>query len=245
MNTEALKTIGLTDNEIKIYLAILRLGKAGGTQIRKSTEITNSRVYAAIDSLITKGLVTYEKHPTGKVYCALDPSVLKEYSAQRMKQLEETIPFLRSIQNLDKKITDTAVFEGYHGFKSAMLQMTEECPVGETIDIIGFSNQAYKNTKLAALLRDINKISVRKKHKFRMILDNKDNSFYRQRKEEKISEIRFMGKNFVSPAAIDIFQDKTYILMWDEEPYAFYIKNAAIARGFKVYFEFLWKIAKK
>lgn len=245
MINDNLKTLGLTDNEIKIYLAILKLGKTTGTQIRKSTGITNSRVYAAIDSLLSKGLITYEKHPTGKVYGALDPSVIKEYVVDRMKKLEESIPILKSMQNIDQKSTDTAVFEGFHGFKSAMLQMTQECPVGETVYIIGFSNQAYKNSKLAALLRDVNKISVRKKHKFKMILDNRKNSFFKQRKEEKISEIKFMEKGFESPAAIDIFQDKVYILMWDEEPYAFYLKNAAIAQGFKTYFEFLWNMAKK
>ena len=78
-----------------------------------------------------------------------------------------------------------------------------------------------------------------------MILDNKENTFFNQRKEEKISEIRFMENGFRSPSAIDIFQDKVYILLWDENPYVFTIKNKNIADGFKTYFDFLWKIAKR
>ena len=239
-----LQILGLTKNEISIYLAILKSGKTTATKIRKLTKITNSRVYAAIDILLSKGLIIYEKNQKGKIYSAIDPKILKEIASKKMKKIEETIPILKEIQNTKMEETETGVFEGYQGFKSAMLQVVNECPKGETIQIIGFSNQSYKDLKLASLLRDINKISIQKKHKFKMILDNEENKFYEQRKREKISEIRFMKKGFESPAAIDIYQDKVYILMWGEKPYAFYIKNKSIAKGFKVYFEFLWKMAK-
>ena len=245
MDVENLKILGLTDNEITVYLAILESGKCSGTQIRKQTGITNSRVYAAIDTLIAKGVITYEKQPKGKVYSALDPGLLKGLMEEKQKKILECIPFLKRLQQKEKAKTETAVFEGLQGFKTALSNLVEECPVGETLLIIGFSNQAYKNEKLAALLRDINKISIKKKHNFKMILDDKSNKFYKRRKEEKISEIRFMGKNFQSPAAIDIFQDKVYILLWDENPYAFTIKNKNIAEGFKTYFYFLWDMAKE
>ncbi len=239
-----LKLIGLTDNEVEVYLAIIKQAKCSATLIRKETNITNSRVYSALDSLLSKGIITYEKRATGRVYSALNLNVIKELMEERKRKVEQCIPILKSLQISEKKLTETAVFEGYNGFKTAMLQLAEECPVGETINIIGFSNQSYKNEKLASLLRDINKISIRKKHKFKMILDNKENKFYKQRKEENISEIRFMEKGFVSPASIDIFQDRVYILMWDESPYAFTIRNKNIAEGFRVYFNFLWGLAK-
>lgn len=94
-------------------------------------------------------------------------------------------------------------------------------------------------------MRDVNRISIRKKHKFRLILDNRKNKFYKPRKEEKISTIRFMERGFKSPAAIDIFQDTVCILMWDDTPYAFMIRNANVAEGFRTYFEFLWNMAKQ
>ena len=238
-----LSLLGLTDNENTIYLTILRLGNCSGTDLRRKTGITNSQVYAALDTLLQKGMITYEKRYTGKVYSALDPKVLGELMEERKKKIMETIPQLKALQSLEAKETETAVFEGFNGFKSALYKLAQDCPPEETINIIGFSNQAYKNEKLAALLRDVNKISKQKKHKFKMILDNDDNKFYEQRKNEKISNIRFMNKGFTSPASIDIFQDYVYILMWDETPYAFIIKNQNIAAGFKVYFDFLWNMA--
>ncbi len=242
---EELKLMGLTENEIKIYLMLLQNPRANGTQIRQITGIVNSAVYSSIDNLIRKGLIVYQKQATGRLYSALDPETIKTILEEQRKKIESKIPLLKELQRKDHSLTETSVFEGFNGFKTALINLTEECPAGERIDIIGFSNQAYKNEKLAYILYDINKRSIKKKHKFRMILDNKENAFYQERKEEGISEIRFIEKGFKSPAAIDIFQDSVYILLWDEQPYAFVIKNKNIAEGFRTYFEFLWKIAKK
>jgi sugar-specific transcriptional regulator TrmB len=241
---EKLKLLGLTDNEIKVYIAILKECKCTGTKLRQKTGIANSRVYAALDTLLQKGIITYEKRQKGKIYSALEPEVIKEFMQERMKKIEEVIPYLKTLQQKEKETTETAVFEGFQGFKSALYKMVNECPKGGTIDILGFSNQAYKNEKLAALLRDVNKVSKVKKHKFRMILDNKKNEFFEQRKKEDLGQIRFMEKGFRSPAAIDIFQDYVFILLWEETPYAFVIRNKNIAEGFKIYFNFLWNMAK-
>jgi len=241
---EKLKLLGLTNNEIKIYLLILKLGKCTGSEIRQKSGIANSRVYSAIDTLLQKGIITYEKRAKGKIYSALDPEVIIDVMKERMRKMEEVIPFLKDLQLKEKKETETAVFEGFKGFKSALYKLVEECPVGSTIDIIGFSNQAYKNERLSALLQDVNKMSKKKGHKFRMILDDKNNTFFEQRKKERWGKIKFMENGFRSPAAIDIFGDYVFILLWEETPYAFIIKNRNIAEGFRIYFNFLWKMAK-
>ena len=245
MGENILKSLGLTDNEVKVYLSVLQLGTCSGTEIRKHTQISNSQVYSALDTLITNGLITYEKRASGKKYTALDPSVIKKIIEKRNKAIEESIPYLKNLQNKTISSTETAIFEGLSGFKNAMINLAEECPRNEIIYIIGFSNQAYKNKQLADILRDVNKISKQKQHKFKMILDNPENKFFKQRSEEGISEIKFMRGGFKSPAAIDVFKDYTYILLWDEHPYAIRIKNKNIADGFKTYFDFLWETAKK
>ena len=180
MENNILKSLGLTENEVKVYLSILQLGTCSGTQIRKHTRVSNSQVYSALDTLITNGLITYEKRASGKKYTALDPSVIKKIIEKRNKAIEESIPYLKNLQNKNISSTETAIFEGLSGFKNAMVNLAEECPKNETIYIIGFSNQAYKNKQLADILRDVNKISKQKKHRFKMILDNPKNKFFKQ-----------------------------------------------------------------
>ncbi|MGV8168480.1 MAG: TrmB family transcriptional regulator [Candidatus Nanoarchaeia archaeon] len=245
MIEENLELLGLTGNEIKIYLVLLKNKELNGSELRRKTKIANSQIYASLDNLIIKGLVTYKKYATGKTYSAVNPSVLKTLAEERQKKIESAIPFLKQLQLETKEETKTAIYEGFQGFKNALHRMVDECPANETVFILGFSNQAYKNEKLAALLRDVNKISIRKKHKFKMILDNRDNKFFQRRKQEGISELRFMGEGYVSPAAIDIFKDSVYIFLWNETPFAFVIENKNVAAGFRSYFEFMWRIAKK
>ncbi len=242
---EVLQLFGLSENESKVYKFLLQNPDSGGTKIKLKTGIANSQVYEILAKLVKRGIITYKKNTKGKIYKAHDPSILNDLMEEKRQKIAAKIPYLKSLYKKESKQTDTAVYEGFHGFKTAMYNLANECPEGETIYIIGFSNQVYKNEKLAAILRDVNKISKSKKHNLKMILDNKENKFIEQRKKEGITNLRFMGDNFKSPASIDIFQDTVYILMWDEIPYVFTIKNKNIAEGFKHYFEFLWNMAKK
>ena len=114
---EKLKQLGLTNNEIGVYLALLQKGKSTATIIRKDTKIVNSQVYSALDMLIAKGLVMYEKRAQGKLYVAADPIVLRELLNQRMQEVEKVLPLLRQIRRTENVETDTAIYEGVQGFK--------------------------------------------------------------------------------------------------------------------------------
>ena len=241
---EILSYLGLTQNESTIYLNILKNGPSKSGVIQKRTKITSSRVYEALPKLVDLGLVTYQILPKGKEYSAVNPDVLREIARKKEEELLFAIPELKAMQSVMKPESTSAVFEGYAGFKSALIDFVEETPDEETISIIGFSNQAYKSEKLQALLRDVNKHSKHKKHKLRIILDSTENEFFESRAKEGLAEIRFMSNNFKSPAAIDINKNVVTIFIWGEKPFAFKIKDKVAAASFQTYFEFLWNMAK-
>mgnify|MGYP001607272634 CR=1 FL=1 len=87
--------------------------------------------------------------------------------------------------------------------------------------------------------------SAQKRQRLKIILDNSiKETLGKDREKEKYSEVKYMPKGYISPGAIDIFQDYVYIFLWEEKPYVFMIKNEKIAESFKQYFNFLWRIAK-
>jgi hypothetical protein len=45
--------------------------------------------------------------------------------------------------------------------------------------------------------------------------------------------------------AINIYGNKTAIILWAKRPMAIVIQNEEITDGYKKYFDLLWKIAKK
>ena len=75
---ENLKLLGLSNNEIQVYLALLKHGSLTGTEIRTNTCLANSRVYSSIDSLTNKGLITYEKRAKGKKYIGSTYIIINE-----------------------------------------------------------------------------------------------------------------------------------------------------------------------
>lgn len=243
---EKILEFGLTENEAQIYVFLLKVGETTTGRVIKETRIVNSRVYESLNSLISKGLVAYNVQKDGKHFSALNPKVWIEKEQERRKKIEALIPELSSLTNSKTVETKTAVYEGFEGFKTAFKKIIEDCPKNETIYILGFSEQPYKTESLRLFLSNMNLKSAQKKQKLKIILDSSaKDTLGKDREKEKFSEVRYMPKGYISPSAIDIFQDYVYMFLWEEKPFVFMIKNKIIAESFKHYFEFLWKIAKK
>ena len=243
---EKLIKLGLSKNEATIYLFLLKNPNITTGLIIKETGISNSRVYESLNSLISKGLVNYIVQRDGKSFNASPPEKFIEKEEERKKQIEELVPELKKLKSEKEFRTNTAVFEGFEGFKTAFKKIIDDCPKEETIYILGFSEPTEKKESLRLFLSNMNLKSQQKKQHLKIILGNSvKNTLGKDREKEKYTEVKYMPKGYISPAAIDIFLDYVYIFLWEEKPFVFMIKNKTISNSFKNYFNFLWKIAKK
>ena len=73
METKQLEELGLTKNEAIIYVFLLKTGETTTGKIIKETQIVNSQVYETLNSLISRGLVSYSVQKDGKHFSACDP----------------------------------------------------------------------------------------------------------------------------------------------------------------------------
>ncbi|MDP2934274.1 MAG: hypothetical protein Q8N59_00665, partial [bacterium] len=71
------------------------------------------------NSLIEKGLVTYNVQKNGKHFQAVEPKKILKIEEERKNKIKELIPQLEEVQSVQSSETKTAVFEGYQGFKTA------------------------------------------------------------------------------------------------------------------------------
>lgn len=243
---EKLIKLGLSKNEATIYLFLLKNPNITTGLIIKETGISNSRVYESLNSLISKGLVAYTVQKDGKYFSASSPEKFLEKEEERKKQIEELVPELKKLKEEKEFRTNTAVFEGFEGFKTAFKKIIDDCPKEETIYILGFSEQPYATESLRIFLTNMNLKSQQKKQKLKILLDSSvKKTLGKDREKEKYTEVKYMPKGYISPSAMDIFGDYVYIFLWEEKPFVFMIKNKRIAESFKQYFNFLWKIASK
>ena len=57
MDNQILKEIGLSEGEIKVYLALLKLGEAKKTELARQARVSSSKVYEICGRLQNKGIV--------------------------------------------------------------------------------------------------------------------------------------------------------------------------------------------
>lgn len=241
-----LKELGLSGNESKIYLYLLKKGSTTTGSIIKETGIANSRVYESLNSLVGKGLVTYTIQKDGKHFQAEDPQKFIEIEEERKKKIQKFLPELYNLKSSEKTETKSAIYEGFEGFKTAFNKIIDDCPIGGEILILGFSEPEFAKESLRTYLKNVNLKCRSKKQKVKLLLDRSiKETLGKDREEEGYSEVKYMPKGYISPAAIDIFENYVYIFLWEEKPFVFMIKNKTIANSFKSYFNFLWRLAKK
>lgn len=240
---ETLKNLGFRKNEIKIYLYLLKKGKTTTGKIIKETQISNSRVYETLNSLIKKGLVNYTIEKRGKNFQASDPHKFLEIEQERKTQLEKIIPDLEKLKQTKEFETNSAIYEGFEGFKTVYKKILNDCPKNETIQIIGFSSKIYENKKLKNIIKNFNAKTALNNQKLKIILDeNSKEDVKKGYLNPKFSAIKYMPKGYISPFGINTFSDYIYIFLWEEKPFVFMIKNKLIAQSFKQYHNFLWEI---
>ena len=73
MDTSVFEDIGLSPTEIKIFLIIIELGESKAGKIIEKSRLQSSSVYNSINSLISRGFLSYLKRGQIKYYKAVDP----------------------------------------------------------------------------------------------------------------------------------------------------------------------------
>lgn len=237
--------MNLSPNERKVYEYVLAYGPCTTGPIIKDTQIANSQVYRILGALIKKGAVSYAVHKNGKRFRASDPDIFLEKAKEEFETAKEWVEELRKKQSIPED-TQSAVYEGFDGFKTAFRRIIEETPHGGTIRIIGFSSDQPALKSLRIFLKNQNLRCAEKKQKLKIILGNSSRkNLGSDREGEAFSEVRYLPDEFISPAAVDITEDAVYTFLWDHEPYVSMTRNKRIAKSYQQYFDMLWKQAKR
>lgn len=230
---EELRQAGLTENETKVYLALLELGPSLAGQISRETGMHRRNVYDTTEMLIKKGLIGYILQNNRKLFKASSPDRILEI----IKEKEEIIsPIISSLQEKYKKTKEKEETNFYKG-KEGLKTVFEEQLKSKEVLILGASPKAYE--VLQFYFKWYDKTRKEKKIKVRIIAHE------RRIKRLPLAEIRYLPEKYSNPVSVNIYEDKTAIILWAEKPLAIVIKNKEITKGYKNYFELLWRIAKE
>ncbi len=141
MKEEILKSLGLSDKEIKIYLANLQLGSNLVQEIANFAELNRTSAYDLLKSLEHKGFVSYTIQSGKKFYQATKPNKLLDMLKEREELVKKILPELNSISESVSKRPNVEVYTGKNGLKSIFENILVE---SKSYSCIASKNQLLK-----------------------------------------------------------------------------------------------------
>jgi len=229
---ENLDQAGLTKNESGVYLALIDLGPSLAGQISRKTGLHRRTIYDTTEMLIKKGLVGYMLKNNRRVFQASNPIRLLEMIKEKENMLIPLVEKLSGKYAATKEKEETNFYTGKEGLKTIF----EDQLSSKEIIILGASMKAYEILQFYFKWYD----KARKQKKIRAKIIAQDKRI----KNIPLSEIRYLPEKYASPVSVNIYSDKTAIILWASQPIAILIKNKEISEGYKNYFSLLWKMAR-
>jgi sugar-specific transcriptional regulator TrmB len=239
---EELKLLGLNDTDIKVYLALLELGKSIASKIAEKSKIPRASIYDVLNRLIKEGLVSYTAKGTNKYFSASDPKAIVESLEYKKNKIKEILPKLEEIKNkeTEEKIK-TEIYEDVKGIQTLFNLMLKEK------EILALGGSGKTTQVMPYFMPNWNRQRKAKKIIVKMIYqDTKENRIRVKQTEKELQPVKykFLHTDYLSPILTLIFGDKIMFGLFQEEPSATLITNKELAETYKQYFESLWKIAK-
>src|SRR3989344_4392298 len=146
MDMSILEDLGLTNGEIKVYLALSELGSSLAGLIIEKTNLQNSVVHRALHSLIAKGLITYSIEGRGRTYQISDPRNFIGYLEDKKRKFEEIIPELEKRKKAAKEIRESINKLPYTEIRflpQEFEQLSETVIIGDYVAIAIFTKDPY------------------------------------------------------------------------------------------------------
>ena len=238
-----LNSLGLSENEAKVYLAAMSLGPTTILQISRAAQIKRTTVYSVIESLKQKGLITIEFKGWKKKFVAADPSKLEAIIEQKRQDLINSLPEFTSLYNLKESEGIFKYYEGLEAVKIIYEDLLKEVKAHDYYLVVAnqekwleldkkfFINFIKKRAKLnldTRLLFEDSKIA--KEHKAKEQIFNQQVKILPKKTKINIDLI-------ITPQKIVIHQLIPPIM-------AIVIENKSIIQMQKEFFEIMWKAIK-
>jgi len=116
----ALKEFGLSNNEIKVYLAVLSLGNATANTIGGKANLLRTTTYEILKSLISKGVASYVIKDKKKYFEVVDPESLINILEERKIKLKKALPELIKLKKSVGEKPSVELYEGKEGLKAIL-----------------------------------------------------------------------------------------------------------------------------
>jgi len=238
MDTKALEGMGLTKNQIDVYLALLKLGSASGQEVINESGMHRSRVYDSLEKLQELGLVSFVVKDFKKYFQAVSPEKLFSILEEKKEALRKIIPELKALEGMKKEEISGSTYKGKEGLKAIHYEMIKE---GKNILVLGAKGYIFSD--MPYFIDNFERQRIKKNIRMTCLWDSDEAK--KRAEKQKLVAGKVLPPGFSSNGVVNIFGDKVAIVLWKEKyPSAFLIDNREIADSYRKWFELIWKSVK-
>ena len=245
MDIALLKKLGLSDKEVKVYLALLEYGAVSVRGLADITGLNRGTTYDILKKLQDAGVASYYHQETKQKFVAEDPDKLIELVEMRESELSQTksklremLPELKSLQEKGDKPT-TKFYEGKTGIKQILTDLlaTMEAMHEKEYYIYSATNAS---DDINNSYPDFTKARIRRKINVKAI------SLAEGGGTHGLDERRWLGTHEESATFIFIYSGKCAFISRDAKgsPVGVIIENDTIYETQKTIFLKLWELLK-
>src|SRR3989344_439600 len=228
MLVDDLKEVGMSENEAKVYIALLELGRSTTGPLIKKTGMYRVMVYDTLQK--------NRKH-----FEAEDPRQILELVKSKEEIAKTAVENLSKIQTILPLEKGAFVYEGWNGIKAAhenYIKEMKEHGGGEYVSV-GASREMHK--KLDAFFNYFHERRSKMGIPGKILFNANNRRFGSTKRQYKPVHVKFMPVRIITPSWISTYKDMTLIGVAEDSPMAIFIKNESVAKSYRQYFYFMWE----
>ena len=233
-----LKELGLTDNEIKIYLVLLEHGVLNPTKLAEKTGLHRSYIYDTLERLLDRGIINTVLIDNKKHYQPVDPKALREIFELKLRQLDTILPQLSGLFQSTKEETRIELHRGKRVYRTLIKDLVANIKKNDVVYLLGVDENILETVEPIYLKQYFNIIKD-KNVKEKIIIARGGKKL-----DEEHLEYREIDPKFLDETTVVIYQSKVFIFIWGTPYHLITIESPKVANTYKKQFELMWNIAK-
>ncbi len=237
--TSILKGIGLSDEQAKIYQALLELGEATVQEVAKKASVKRTSAYYILEQLKAKFIVYETKHRKKTLYVAEKPEELLGDFQKRVARFEKHLEIFKAIENLNIKKPRVYFFEGAEGFKRIWRLLfrsgeKEYLIITDPREMLTFVRKGYITGKI---IREKTKLGI-KSRQLVAFSEYAKEIIAKDKRENRVSKV--IPHIYKIPFTTIIFGNSVALISPYRENLILIIESNDFAKTQRALFEALW-----
>lgn len=250
--TKTLIESGLSKIETESYLTILQNSPISAGQVAKLTNNYRANTYQAIERLKSKGFVSVIQEKKSKLYEALSPEHILTDLKNKENNLKKIIPVLKTLKTNPTVTSEMRIIHGINGWRNLLNEFLD---IGKERVVYGVPKNAIE--LMGEFFIEHHKQRAKKKAKLKHLFNHDAKDRLKITNKLPFTQSRYLPKELNQPVSTSICGSIIAITTYETENKSntknnttlnkittIVIDNKTIAKAYKNYFEFLWKLSK-